>query len=109
MGKIVYVTGPVRSGKSRFALDMAMGWGPLGVYVATYSKDPSDAEMAERVLRHQSERPATWRTLEAPGDVAAELRALDPAPTGVMLDCLTLWLGWRMDASDEAILGAWDT
>ncbi|MBP1627101.1 MAG: cobU [Holophagaceae bacterium] len=107
MGKIVFVTGPVRSGKSRFALDMALGWGPLGVYVATYKADPSDAEMADRVRRHQAERPDTWRTLEAPGDVAAELKAMKPVPSGVMLDCLTMWLGWRMDASDEAILEAW--
>jgi len=107
MGKIIFVTGPVRSGKSRFALDMALGWGPLGVYVATYKADSSDEEMVDRVRRHQAERPDTWRTLEAPGDVAAELRGLDPVPSGVMLDCLTMWLGWRMDASDDAILEAW--
>lgn len=107
MGKVIFVTGPVRSGKSRFALDKALGWGPLGAYVATYKADPSDEEMVDRVRRHQAERPATWRTLEAPGDVAAALRAMNPAPSGVMLDCLTLWLGWRMDASEEAILEAW--
>nr|WP_320132054.1 bifunctional adenosylcobinamide kinase/adenosylcobinamide-phosphate guanylyltransferase [uncultured Holophaga sp.] len=107
MGKIVFVTGPVRSGKSRFALDMALGWGGMGVYVATYQVDPTDQEMADRVRRHQAERPDTWRTLEAPGDVAQALLALDPVPSGVMMDCLTLWLAWRMEASDEAILEDW--
>ena len=108
MGKITFVTGPVRSGKSTWAVQKAMDWGEGVVFVATYRPDPGDPEMVERLRRHRAERPAAWRTLEAPADPAAALAALAPPPTGVLMDCLTLWLGDRMEASDRAILGAWD-
>jgi len=107
MGKLHFVTGPVRSGKSRYALDLARGWGDQVVYAATYRLDPEDGEMAERVRRHREERPASWRTLEAPGDLAAALAHLEPAPTGLVLDCQTVWLAGRLEASDEGILEGW--
>lgn len=106
MAKITYITGPVRSGKSRRAVELARTWGDATVFVATYRADAADAEMAARVARHRAERPA-WRTLEAPRDIAAALAALQPPPSGVVMDCLTLWLGDRLEASDDAILVAW--
>ena len=108
MGRISFVTGPVRSGKSRWAVDHARAWGDGVVFVATYRPEAKDGEMDDRVRRHRQERPAAWRTLEAPADPAAALARLDPPPSGVLLDCLTLWLGDRMEASDRAILEAWD-
>ena len=81
MGQIIFVTGPVRSGKSRWALERA-AWGPGTVFVATYRPDPGDGEMAERVRRHRQERPEGWRTLEAPGDVAASRRPCGRRPPG---------------------------
>lgn len=106
--RLIYFTGPVRSGKSRRAVELARGWGEDVVFVATYRAEPADAEMAERLRRHRAERPAAWRTLEAPSDVAGALAALSPRPGGVVLDCLTLWLGDRMERDDEAILAEWD-
>lgn len=107
MAQITFVTGPVRSGKSRFALDLARAWGEGVVFGATYRRDPSDGDMQERVRRHRVERPSGWRTLEAPEDFIQALEALDPPPSGLLFDCLTLWLGARMDASDERILADW--
>ncbi|MCX6951421.1 MAG: bifunctional adenosylcobinamide kinase/adenosylcobinamide-phosphate guanylyltransferase [Verrucomicrobia bacterium] len=106
MGKLTFLTGPVRSGKSRRAVQLAQAWGGAVVFVATYRSDPNDAEMAARVARHRAERPS-WRTLEAPRDLAGALAALQPAPSGVVVDCLTLWLADRLEESDEAILAAW--
>ncbi|HET8901770.1 MAG TPA: bifunctional adenosylcobinamide kinase/adenosylcobinamide-phosphate guanylyltransferase [Holophagaceae bacterium] len=107
MGRMVYVTGPVRSGKSRWAVERAKAWGEGAVFVATY-RTSGDADMEARVQRHRDERPL-WRTLEAPRDIAATLDALDPAPSGVLLDCQTLWLSDRLEMTDDAILTAWDT
>ncbi|HJV21169.1 MAG TPA: bifunctional adenosylcobinamide kinase/adenosylcobinamide-phosphate guanylyltransferase [Holophagaceae bacterium] len=107
MAQITFVTGPVRSGKSRFALELARTWGEGVVFGATYRSDPADSDMQARVRRHRLERPSGWRTLEAPEDFAQALGALDPPPNGLLFDCLTLWLGARMDASDEAILSDW--
>lgn len=107
MGRLHFVTGPVRSGKSRFALELAKGWGADVVYAATYRLDPLDEEMQDRVRRHREERPATWRTLEAPGDIGAALLHLDPPPSGLLVDCLTVWLAGRLEASDDGILEGW--
>ena len=110
MGELTFITGPTRSGKSRRAVEQAKSWGNDVVFVATYASNGHDAEMMERVRRHRAERPG-WRTLEAPLeqplDVAAGLARLSPRPSGVIIDCLTLWAGARLGDSDEAITTAW--
>jgi adenosylcobinamide kinase / adenosylcobinamide-phosphate guanylyltransferase len=108
MGKLTFITGPVRSGKSGRAVEQAKGWGSDTVFVATYCTDARDSEMLVRVRRHRAERPA-WRTLEAPDDVSASLAGLAPPPSGVILDCLTLWASARFADSDEAVITAWST
>ncbi|MFA5515736.1 MAG: bifunctional adenosylcobinamide kinase/adenosylcobinamide-phosphate guanylyltransferase [Desulfuromonadales bacterium] len=90
MGKLVFVTGGARSGKSRYAQKLAESCpGPL-LYVATAGI--GDSEMADRVRRHRQERGERWRTLEEPLALAEKL---PPAATGqgaMLLDCATLWL-----------------
>jgi adenosyl cobinamide kinase/adenosyl cobinamide phosphate guanylyltransferase len=107
LGELTFLTGPVRSGKSRRAVEIASAWGEGAVFVATYQVDPADAEMADRLRRHRAERPAGWRTLEAPTDVAAALAALDPPPAGVVLDSIVLWAAGRSDRDDDAVLAEW--
>ena len=51
---ITYVTGGVRSGKSRFAMDLALQKSANPVYVAT--SRIWDEDFALRVKRHQNER-----------------------------------------------------
>ena len=110
MSELIFITGPARSGKSRRAVEQAERWGGDTVFVATYRADAGDLEMMERVRRHRAERPG-WRTLEAPLeqplDISASLAALSPRPSGVIVDCLTLWAGARLGDSDEAITAAW--
>ena len=50
MGHLAFVTGPVRSGKSRFALALARSRGEAGVYLAAYRADPEDAEMLQDLV-----------------------------------------------------------
>ena len=99
------ILGGARSGKSGFAERMlAGGIDPRPVtYAATAPRYPGDAEWAERIARHQAQRPGTWRTVET-GDEPAALAALFRAADGpVLADCLTLWLTSAMDA-----VCAWD-
>jgi adenosyl cobinamide kinase/adenosyl cobinamide phosphate guanylyltransferase len=108
MGRMIFITGPVRSGKSRRAVDLACEVGGDNVvFVATWRPDATDAEMSTRVDRHRAERPAIWRTLEAPAVVEHALRALAPAPEVVLLDCLTLWASDRLDHDDDSVIEAW--
>jgi adenosylcobinamide kinase/adenosylcobinamide-phosphate guanylyltransferase len=85
----VLVGGGVRSGKSAFALFRAAQLGPRRVFVAT--AEALDEEMRRRVEKHQRERSAEYRTLEAPRALSATLRAIEDADV-VVVDCLTLWL-----------------
>ena len=39
-GRLIFLTGPTRSGKSRRAVEIAQGWGDGVVFVATYRADP---------------------------------------------------------------------
>jgi adenosyl cobinamide kinase/adenosyl cobinamide phosphate guanylyltransferase len=114
MSSLIFLTGPVRSGKSRRAVELATAWGPGTVFVATCRPPaagpdgtPADPEMAGRIRRHRSERPAAWRVLEAPRNLPAALDALRPPPAGILLDCLTLWISDRLDLTDEALIAEW--
>ncbi|MDP2266188.1 MAG: bifunctional adenosylcobinamide kinase/adenosylcobinamide-phosphate guanylyltransferase [Thiobacillus sp.] len=85
---LTLILGGARSGKSRLALQRAQATGKPVSFIAT--AQAHDAEMADRIARHQAERPAHWTTIEAPLDLAGAIRA---APSGmVVVDCLTLWL-----------------
>ena len=96
------VLGGARSGKSRHAQAIAEARGSDLVFVAT--AQAFDDEMRDRVARHQADRDARWRTVEAPMDLA---QAIDACAGGVVLvDCLTLWASNLMlaEADWEAAL-----
>jgi adenosylcobinamide kinase / adenosylcobinamide-phosphate guanylyltransferase len=88
MTLVVYVGG-ARSGKSRLAVERASAAGAPVVFVAT--GEAGDEEMAERIARHRAERPAGWRTVEEPLELARALRDA-PADATVVVDCLSLWV-----------------
>ena len=86
----VLVLGGARSGKSRYALNLAESSAPERVMIAT--AQALDDEMAERIARHQAERDASWTTREAPLDLVAALAEAAQPGRAVLVDCLTLWL-----------------
>ncbi|UFS72352.1 bifunctional adenosylcobinamide kinase/adenosylcobinamide-phosphate guanylyltransferase [Geomonas sp. RF6] len=90
MSKIVLVTGGARSGKSRFAEQLAEGYPPLRGYLAT--AEPRDAEMTERIARHQERRGAGWETVEEPLELLAALQRNEGRYSIFLVDCITLWL-----------------
>jgi adenosylcobinamide kinase/adenosylcobinamide-phosphate guanylyltransferase len=86
--ELTLILGGARSGKSRYAEQVAPRLGRRVLYVAT--AQAGDAEMAARISAHQAARPAGWTTLEAdlrPGDAIQRLGAEFEV---VLLDCLTL-------------------
>jgi adenosylcobinamide kinase / adenosylcobinamide-phosphate guanylyltransferase len=91
---LTLLLGGARSGKSALAVRLAGRFGgPVTVVVTGQARD---AEMAERIRRHQAERPGHWRTVESPRDLEAAL-AGTPADAFVVLDCLTLWVSNLME------------
>ncbi|MEM9897400.1 MAG: bifunctional adenosylcobinamide kinase/adenosylcobinamide-phosphate guanylyltransferase [Bacteroidota bacterium] len=89
---IYYVSGGERSGKTRYAMNLALKLSEKPVYLATSRK--WDADFEKRVLRHQEERDERWETWERDKDVGQ----LDITGKVVVMDCVTLWLtNWFMD------------
>ncbi len=85
------ILGGARSGKSRLAEQRAKASAqPVALVVTMVPGD--DVELAERVRRHQAERPADWTVVEAPTALAAALEPLLKSGYCVLVDCLTLWL-----------------
>jgi adenosylcobinamide kinase/adenosylcobinamide-phosphate guanylyltransferase len=88
VGKLIFLLGGARSGKSTTAEHMAQELGGDSVlYIAT--AEAGDDEMRERIAVHQRNRPAGWQTLEAPYRVAERLDMME-LPAVVLLDCITL-------------------
>lgn len=84
------ILGGARSGKSRLAEQLASASGLEVVYVAT--SQPLDDEMRERIRHHQQQRPAHWRLLEEPLELAKVLREQAAPGRCLLVDCLTLWV-----------------
>ncbi len=89
MSHITLILGGARSGKSTYAEELAHTLGRDNVlYIAT--AEALDQEMQERIARHRAQRPAAWRTLEAPLHPARALLAQRPPATVILFDCLTM-------------------
>ena len=87
---LTLVLGGARSGKSRLAERLAAA-GRRVCYVAT-ARPASDAEMLERIELHRAGRPAGWRTVEEPLELADAVEQAARDADVVLVDCLTLWL-----------------
>ena len=74
-GKLIFVTGAARSGKSYWAEKLAASSGACVSYIATCI--PGDEEMLDRVARHQARRPAEWQTIEEAYYPAGIIKDLD--------------------------------
>jgi adenosylcobinamide kinase/adenosylcobinamide-phosphate guanylyltransferase len=106
---IVLVGGGARSGKSRYALELAKKRGPAMVFLAT--AQPLDAEMEARITRHREERQSDFTTVEEPLEIADRIR--NTHADAMVVDCLTLWLsnvmhtfGRDVDAEIEKVAEA---
>lgn len=105
MGETIFVLGGCRSGKSRHALALAEDRrGSGNCFIATCV--PYDAEMKDRVRRHQEERGGKWRSVDAPLALPEAIdRQCDTADV-IVIDCLTLWMNNLImdDRTDEEVL-----
>lgn len=89
MARIVLVTGGARSGKSQFAEQYLEACPGRHGYIAT--AQVLDDEMADRVARHRSRRPASWQTFEVPSGLGNQIDHILQQTDNILLDCLTLY------------------
>jgi adenosylcobinamide kinase / adenosylcobinamide-phosphate guanylyltransferase len=83
---IVFITGGARSGKSKYAQELALSLSDSPVYVATAKVWDDDFE--KRVKRHQNDRDERWTNMEEQRNVSA----LPITNRICIIDCVTLWL-----------------
>lgn len=83
---IIYISGGVRSGKSRYAQQMALKLSVNPVYVATAKI--WDEDLRKRVAIHQAERGPEWTLIES----QQQIHLLPLENRVVVIDCVTLWL-----------------
>jgi adenosylcobinamide kinase/adenosylcobinamide-phosphate guanylyltransferase len=102
------ILGGQKSGKSRRAELLARAWlaqSPAHRALLIATAEPWDAEMQERIARHQrdrAERVPGLATVEEPRDLAGALARHGDAATLIVVDCLTLWLtNWLMPAAGD--------
>ncbi len=102
---LLFITGPVRSGKSRFAALAAERSGRPVTYVAAGARNADDAEWTERIEKHRSDRPQHWSTLETGSHPHTALRDVlhrSAAESIVLVDSAGTWLAdqWSAVAPD---------
>ena len=83
---IYYITGGERSGKSRYAMELALKLSGNPVYIATARQ--WDKDFQKRIDRHKSERDERWQNIEE----EKHLSNLELTGQVAVMDCITLWL-----------------
>jgi len=97
------ILGGARSGKSRYAENLAVKTNKNLIYIATAQM--LDKEMQERVAEHQKDRQnKAWKTIEEPLALASSLEQHSTVDSVILVDCLTMWLNNLLAAEDENLL-----
>jgi adenosylcobinamide kinase/adenosylcobinamide-phosphate guanylyltransferase len=94
---VTLVLGGVRSGKSRWAQELAGEFESVA-YVAT--AQARDAEMRAKIQRHQEDRPAHWQTVEEPLELGRVVADHGPDCDLLLVDCLTVFVSNLMEAAE---------
>jgi adenosylcobinamide kinase/adenosylcobinamide-phosphate guanylyltransferase len=97
-GSVTLVLGGVRSGKSRYAQQLAQQSNRV-VFVATAKI--TDDEMSAKIDRHREDRPTEWLTVEEPLELPKVLAEYETACDVIVLDCLTIFAANLMEATGE--------
>ena len=95
---LILIGGGSRSGKSRFALELARAEGSRLAFIATAQM--LDSEMGDRIEFHRRERGPLFTTFEEPFDLAQTIRRA-PDFDAIVVDCLTLWVSNLMLAGRD--------
>ncbi len=106
MGKITFITGGARSGKSTFAEKLLKGRDNV-IYLAT--SEASDDEMKERIAKHKSMRNPAWNTVEAYKYLDIVLKKATKDRKYVLIDCITLMVSNLMILENDIDWDAVDT
>ncbi len=103
MLQLTYISGGQRSGKSRYAQELALEFDDRPIYLAT--SRVWDEDFSQRIDRHRQDRGPEWSCIEE----EKYLSRHDFNGKMVLLDCVTLWLTnyfFDVDGDIENVLEA---
>ena len=96
---VTLVLGGVRSGKSRYAQQIAERAKRV-TFVATAERR-DDAEMHAKIERHRADRPESWATIEEPLLLARTIQQVGENSQVILVDCLTLFAANLLEAFEN--------
>ena len=96
---LVLVSGPSRSGKSRWA-ETLLEHQDAVTYVATAARREHDASWQERLRLHRERRPAHWSLVEAEANLPALITDIDP-DHHLLIDALGGYVAWCLELDHE--------
>lgn len=91
---LILVSGPSRSGKSRWAESLIKDEGHV-TYVATSATRPDDENWQQRMQLHRQRRPSDWTVLETDLALADDLSLIDDEHA-VLIDSLGGFVAWGL-------------
>ncbi len=97
-GSVTLVLGGVRSGKSRYAQQLAEQFVRV-VFVA--AAKITDDEMRTKIDRHREDRPRDWVTVEESLELAKVMAAHELKCEVMVVDCLTIFAANLMEAAGD--------
>ena len=97
-GSVTLVLGGARSGKSRYAQQLAAHSRRV-VFVAT--AQITDDEMRAKIQLHKEDRPAEWLTVEEPLELPKALAEHNLECDTLVVDCLTIFAANLLEAEGE--------
>jgi adenosylcobinamide kinase / adenosylcobinamide-phosphate guanylyltransferase len=99
-GSVTLVLGGVRSGKSRYAQQLAERSRRV-VFVATAKI--SDDEMRGKIERHRADRLKRWITIEEPLELVEVMTEHQSNSDVILIDCLTIFAANLLEAGENGI------
>ena len=89
-GNIIFIIGGARSGKSKFACELAKKMKGATYFIATL--EGKDKEMKSKIKEHEKQRPKDWKIIEEPTDLEREILKIDDERNIIIIDCISLWI-----------------
>ena len=98
--RLILVSGPARSGKSRWA-EHLLHHHPVVTYIATAAARPDDDDWQRRLDAHRQRRPDHWSVSESAGELVNVIDDLDQGQS-VLIDSLGGFVADHLELSARA-------
>ena len=97
---LILVSGPARSGKSRWAEHLLQNH-PDVTYIATAAARPADLEWKKRLEAHRQRRPKHWTVAESGAELVEVIETLSPGQS-VLIDALGGFVAHHLELDASA-------